>query len=49
MAFEENLNSHSRAMALALDDHELPVHVQAALAITKLVIVYDSGTLSLRK
>jgi hypothetical protein len=30
-------------MALALDDHELPVHVQAALAITKLVIVYDSG------
>jgi hypothetical protein len=36
MAFEENLNSHSRAMALALDDHELPVHVQA------LVIVYDS-------
>ncbi|KAG1763546.1 hypothetical protein EDD22DRAFT_952275 [Suillus occidentalis] len=42
MAFEENLNSHSRAVALALDDHELSVRVQAALAITELVIVHDS-------
>ncbi|KAG2740911.1 hypothetical protein P692DRAFT_20880500 [Suillus brevipes Sb2] len=33
---------HSRAVALALDDHELPVRVQAALAITELVIVHDS-------
>ncbi|KIK37329.1 hypothetical protein CY34DRAFT_15775 [Suillus luteus UH-Slu-Lm8-n1] len=41
-ASEENLNSHSRAVALALDDHELPVRVQAALAITELVIVHDS-------
>jgi hypothetical protein len=30
-------------VALALDDHELPVRVQAALAITELVIVHDSG------
>lgn len=32
-------------MALALDDRELPVRVQAALAITELVVVHDSGLL----
>jgi hypothetical protein len=37
------LNSYFRAVALALDDHELPVRVQAALAITEFVIVHDSG------
>ncbi|KAG1858851.1 armadillo-type protein [Suillus subluteus] len=41
-AAEENLNNHSRAVALALDDQELPVRVQAALAITELVLVHDS-------
>ncbi|KAG1889690.1 armadillo-type protein [Suillus fuscotomentosus] len=41
-ATEENLNNHSRAVALALDDQELPVRVQAALAITELVVVHDS-------
>ncbi|KAG1766277.1 hypothetical protein EDD22DRAFT_950639 [Suillus occidentalis] len=46
-ASEENLNSHSCAVALALDDHELPVRVQAALAFTELVIVHNSVTLSL--
>ncbi|KAG1732292.1 armadillo-type protein [Suillus lakei] len=39
---EENLNNHSRAVALALDDRELPVRVQAALAITELVVIHDS-------
>lgn len=39
---EENLNNHSRAVALALDDRELPVRVQAALAITELVLIHDS-------
>ncbi|KAG1798071.1 armadillo-type protein [Suillus plorans] len=39
---EENLNNHSRAVALALDDQELPVRVQAALAITELVVIHDS-------
>ncbi|KIK32662.1 hypothetical protein CY34DRAFT_18881 [Suillus luteus UH-Slu-Lm8-n1] len=41
-ASEENLNSHSRAVALALDDHELPVRMQTALTITELAIVHDS-------
>ncbi|KAG2092282.1 armadillo-type protein [Suillus discolor] len=41
-ATEENLNNHSCAVALALDDQELPVRVQAALAITELVVIYDS-------
>jgi hypothetical protein len=39
------LNDHSRAVALALDDRELAVRLQAALAITELVVVHDSGTL----
>jgi hypothetical protein len=39
------LTNHSRAVALALDDRELPVRVQAALAITELVVVHDSGSL----
>ncbi|KAH7924546.1 ARM repeat-containing protein [Leucogyrophana mollusca] len=39
---EENLNSHSRAVAIVLDDPELPVRVQAALAVTEMVIAYDS-------
>ncbi|KAG2138570.1 armadillo-type protein, partial [Suillus bovinus] len=39
---EENLNNHSRAVALSLDDCELPVRVQAALAITELVVIHDS-------
>ncbi|KAH7885476.1 armadillo-type protein [Phlebopus sp. FC_14] len=38
----ENLEKHSRAVAIALDDPELPVRVQAALALTKLAVVYDS-------
>ncbi|OJA08044.1 hypothetical protein AZE42_06688 [Rhizopogon vesiculosus] len=33
---------HSRAVALALGDRELPVRVQAALAITELIVVHDS-------
>ncbi|KIM53457.1 hypothetical protein SCLCIDRAFT_1222776 [Scleroderma citrinum Foug A] len=38
----ENLEKHSRAVAVALDDPELPVRVQAALTITKMAEVYDS-------
>ncbi|KAI6044921.1 armadillo-type protein [Pisolithus marmoratus] len=41
-ANNENLESHSRAVAIALDDPELPVRVQAALALTKMAEVYDS-------
>ncbi|KAG2125236.1 hypothetical protein BD769DRAFT_1668960 [Suillus cothurnatus] len=45
---EENLNNHSCAVTLALDIAN-SVCVQAALAITELFVVHDSGTLSLRK
>jgi hypothetical protein len=34
-------------VALALDDRELPVRVQAALAITELVVIHDSGALGI--
>ncbi|KAI6030440.1 armadillo-type protein [Pisolithus orientalis] len=40
-ANNENLESHSRAVAIALDDPELPVRVQAALALTKMAEAYD--------
>ncbi|KAJ7105062.1 armadillo-type protein [Mycena crocata] len=39
---EEHLNVHFRAIAAALDDPEFPVRVQAALALTEMVILYDS-------
>ncbi|KAJ7274060.1 armadillo-type protein [Mycena rebaudengoi] len=39
---EENLSTHFRAVAAALDDPELPVRVQAALALTEMVILHDS-------
>ncbi|KAG8214391.1 armadillo-type protein [Butyriboletus roseoflavus] len=38
----ENLARHSNAVANALDDPELPVRVQAALALTHMVVVYES-------
>ncbi|KAG6330261.1 hypothetical protein ID866_8829 [Astraeus odoratus] len=38
----ENLEKHSHAVAAALDDPDLPVRVQAALALTKMAEVYDS-------
>ncbi|KIK08065.1 hypothetical protein K443DRAFT_672947 [Laccaria amethystina LaAM-08-1] len=37
----ENLNIHFRAVAAALDDPELPVRVQAALALTELVVLHE--------
>ncbi|KAJ7606560.1 armadillo-type protein [Mycena polygramma] len=37
----ENLNVHLRAVSAALDDPEFPVRVQAALALTEMVLVYD--------
>ncbi|KAG2143678.1 hypothetical protein DEU56DRAFT_754477 [Suillus clintonianus] len=40
--FKHNFNNHSRAVVLALDDRELPVRVQAVLAITELVVIHDS-------
>ncbi|KAG6898392.1 hypothetical protein C0992_004102 [Termitomyces sp. T32_za158] len=39
---EEHLNAKLRAVAAALDDPELPVRVNAALAITELVTVHES-------
>ncbi|KAG6919218.1 hypothetical protein DXG01_008013 [Tephrocybe rancida] len=39
---EENLNANFRAIAKALDDPELPVRVNAALAITELVLAHES-------
>jgi len=41
----KNLNVNFRAVATALDDPEFPVRVQAALALTEMVIQYESGTL----
>ncbi|KAF9222983.1 ARM repeat-containing protein [Gyrodon lividus] len=38
----ENLGLHSNAVATALDDPELPVRVQAALALTQMVVTYES-------
>lgn len=40
----KNLEKHSHAVGAALDDAELPVRVQAALALTHMVVVYESGT-----
>ncbi|KAJ7490549.1 armadillo-type protein [Mycena latifolia] len=39
---EEHLNVHFRAVAAGLDDPEFPVRVQAALALTEMIILYDS-------
>jgi hypothetical protein len=39
----EHLNVHFRAVAAALDDPEFPVRVQAALALTEMVIMHDEG------
>ncbi|KAG2125287.1 hypothetical protein BD769DRAFT_1737516 [Suillus cothurnatus] len=47
VVFALNLNSHSSAVALAIDDRELLVRVQAALAITKLLVVHNSDLLKL--
>jgi len=43
MRFLQNLARHSNAVGNALDDPELPVRVQAALALTHMVAVYESG------
>lgn len=32
-----------RAVTAALDDQELPVRMQAALTLTEMVVLYDSG------
>ncbi|GLB38717.1 putative ARM repeat-containing protein [Lyophyllum shimeji] len=39
---EENLNANFRAVAAALDDPEFPVRVNAALALTELVLAHES-------
>jgi hypothetical protein len=39
----QNLNLHFRAVAAASDDPEFPVRVQAALALTEMVIAHESG------
>lgn len=38
---EENINQHFRAVAACMDDPELPVRVQAVLALTELVTVHE--------
>ncbi|KAF8215061.1 armadillo-type protein [Mycena galopus ATCC 62051] len=39
---DEHLNVNFRAVAAALDDPEFPVRVQAALALTEMIMLYDS-------
>ncbi|EIM81399.1 ARM repeat-containing protein [Stereum hirsutum FP-91666 SS1] len=39
---EENLINHFRAVCVCLDDPELPVRIQAALALTELITSHDS-------
>ncbi|KAJ7643660.1 armadillo-type protein [Roridomyces roridus] len=39
---DEHLNVHFQAVAHALDDPEFPVRVQGALALTEMIILYDS-------
>ncbi|KAJ7133547.1 armadillo-type protein [Mycena epipterygia] len=39
---DEHLSVHFRAIAAALDDPEFPVRVQAALALTEMIILHDS-------
>ncbi|KAJ7250056.1 armadillo-type protein [Mycena haematopus] len=39
---DEHLNVNFRAVAAALDDPEFPVRVQAALALTEMILLYDS-------
>lgn len=37
------MNNHFRAVAACLDDPELPVRVQAALALTEMITSHESG------
>ncbi|KAK7048757.1 importin N-terminal domain-containing protein [Favolaschia claudopus] len=39
---DEHLNVNFRAVAAALDDPEFPVRVQAALALTEMIVLHDS-------
>ncbi|KAJ3557178.1 hypothetical protein NM688_g1613 [Phlebia brevispora] len=39
---QDSLRNHFTALATCLDDHELPVRVQAALALTEMVTQHDS-------
>jgi len=41
--FDQNVSQHFAAIATAMDDPELPVRVQAVLALTEMVTVHDSG------
>ncbi|ETW81490.1 hypothetical protein HETIRDRAFT_125032 [Heterobasidion irregulare TC 32-1] len=38
---EENMNAHFRAVAAVMDDPELPVRVQSALALTEMVTTHE--------
>jgi len=40
---EQNLDINFRHVAAALDDAEFPVRVNAALALTELVLAHESG------
>ena len=38
------MNAHFRAVAAVMDDPELPVRVQSALALTEMVTTHEQGT-----
>jgi hypothetical protein len=40
---EELLGKHFQAVFRALDHEELPVKVNAALALTEMIVAYESG------
>jgi len=39
----QSMNAHFRAVANALDDPELPVRAHAAMALTAMITVHESG------
>lgn len=43
IGMEQNLEHHFTIVVSSLDDPELPVRVQAALALTELVLVHEEG------
>lgn len=46
-SFQKDLEDHYRVTFAALDHPELPVRVQAALALTEMVLVHEEGSLSI--
>lgn len=44
MPCDQNINELFRSVATATDDSELPVRIQAILALTEMVTAHESGT-----